>query len=539
MNTGNESTPPSPGQSSDAAASHPAPTPQRDVFSIDHLQKGFRKRTVRGGTWTIGAEGLKMGLSFLSLAVLARLLKPEDYGMVHQVTAITMMVANFRFLGLSAATIQREQVDHSQVSTLFWINTGVGALFALLIFGASPLIAWFYGDPRLMPIAMAFALPMLFGGLAVQHTALLRRQMRFRRTAMVETIANCTSVAVAIITGFIWRTYWSLVLLHVTRAFVIMLGMWIGSGWTPGLPSRKAEVRGMLGFGLSLTTFNLLVMKMRMLDRILIGKVSGQEPLGFFGNAQSILILPLSRLGMPLAQVALPTLSRLVDQPKRYRRYYSTGILLLSSVTLPAVALCAAAAESIVLTVLGSDWTDSIQPLRALTLMGLVISLDHATRWVYISTGRAGAQLRYALITAPFFIAGMVVGLVLGGPVGLALGMGGTGLLLRCGEVVVCFRNTPVTWKDLAMTLARPACAAAVGAGAVLLLGAWQPLQQLGQVAMLGAQVGAFGVVYPLAWLALPGGRSVLKDLLSLVDDIKRRKPRPRAEASEDEPPIA
>ena len=112
---------------------------------------------------------------------MARLLRPADYGLIGMVAFFTNFVAMFKDLGLSVATIQKSEISRAQVSTLFWLNVGFSVAITALTIVLSPLVAWFYGDPRLMAITAVTATGFVLGGLTVQHEALLRRQMRFFR----------------------------------------------------------------------------------------------------------------------------------------------------------------------------------------------------------------------------------------------------------------------------------------------------------------------------------------------------------------------
>src|SRR5690606_19203223 len=166
-------------------------------FDTEHLTKHLRRRTMRGGAITVSSQGVKFALRLGSTAVLARLLTPADFGLIAMVTVVTGFVEMFKDAGLSMATIQRERITHAQVSTLFWINVALSALIMLLIAALAPAIAWFYGEPRLLPITLALSGTMIFGGLAVQHQALLRRQMQFGRLATIEITSMAAGIAAA------------------------------------------------------------------------------------------------------------------------------------------------------------------------------------------------------------------------------------------------------------------------------------------------------------------------------------------------------
>jgi Polysaccharide biosynthesis protein len=147
-------------------------------FRTDHLLANLKGRTISSGFVTIAAQGAKFVLTLASIVVLARLLTPQDFGLVAMVTAVTNLLFVLRDAGLSTATVQREGITHAQVSNLFWVNVVLGALTSLVIAGLAPAIAWFYREPRLLGITMVLSMTFLLRGSIVQHMALLNRQMR-------------------------------------------------------------------------------------------------------------------------------------------------------------------------------------------------------------------------------------------------------------------------------------------------------------------------------------------------------------------------
>ncbi len=136
--------------------------------------------------------------------VLARLLTPVDFGLVAMVTAITAIAAGFADLGLTEATIQRKEISHNQVSTLFWINVAIGLSFTLVTAAMAPVFARFYREPRLLGITFAVSLMFLIGGLRGQHNALLRRQMRFSAIAIRDVISYAIAVILSITMARAW-----------------------------------------------------------------------------------------------------------------------------------------------------------------------------------------------------------------------------------------------------------------------------------------------------------------------------------------------
>src|SRR5437660_1083830 len=170
-----------------------------DALSIEHLQEDLRGRSVRGVTATLTSQGALFLIQSVSMIVLARLLTPADFGLVAMVTAVSDLATPFADVGLSQATIQRKEISHAQVSTLFWINVAIGLVFAFVMVGLGPVLARFYGEPRLKGITALMSLTFLIAGVRAQPEALLKRQMRFSSLAIrnVASLAFAVSVAIA------------------------------------------------------------------------------------------------------------------------------------------------------------------------------------------------------------------------------------------------------------------------------------------------------------------------------------------------------
>jgi len=140
---------------------------EKEFFDTEYLKADLKGRSVRGGAVTMAAQGARFFLQMGSTVVLARLLTPQDFGLIAMVTAVTAFVMMFKDMGLSMATVQRAEVNHAQISTLFWINVALSLGIMLVTAALAPAIAWFYGEPRLTWITLALAGAFIFGGAAL------------------------------------------------------------------------------------------------------------------------------------------------------------------------------------------------------------------------------------------------------------------------------------------------------------------------------------------------------------------------------------
>jgi O-antigen/teichoic acid export membrane protein len=413
------------------------------------LTPNLKRATVRGGAYTLLAQGTKFVLSLGATAVLARLLTPADYGLVAMVAALMAFAAIFKDLGLAMATVQQAEITHSQVSSLFWINQVIGLLLGILVAGCAPLAAWFYEDPRLRDVTLILAITFILGGLTIQHQALLRRQMRFRALAAIDVAALVVGTAVAVLLALGGAGYWALVWRQVTVAIVAAAGVWLLCGWRPGALHRRTGSKAMLAFGGHLTLSNGLNYFARNMDRILLGRRWGDQELGLYTKAFQLLLLPIQQVNAPVSSVAIPALSRIKDDPARYRRYYCSAMNLIGHLTTPLIVIMAVLSDEIVAIVLGRQWHGASGIFRVLAIAAIGRPMADANSWIYISLGRGRRMLYWGALSAPLFVLAFVIG-VRWGAVGVAMGYALCALTLRLPAFMWALHATPVRLRDLA-----------------------------------------------------------------------------------------
>lgn len=477
----------------------------------EHLDEDLRGRSIRGGAVTVGAQGLKLGVRLGSTVILARLLSPTDFGLIAMVTAVTGFLAMFKDLGLSMATIQRPEISHAQVSNLFWINLAVSTALTLLVIALAPVLAWFYGEPALVGITSAIAGAFLFGGLAVQHLAILKRQMRFTRLAVIEILSMIIAAVAAVVSALNGWGYWALVVLVVTEPVVTGLGSWIASDWRPRRPSRREGTRSLATFGGHITGFNVVNYFARNLDNILIGRVWGGNQLGLYSKAYELLLFPIRQINAPLASVAIPALSRLVTTPQRYRRAYVGTLEKMVMITMPGVVFMIFTADWLIEVVLGSQWSGASAIFAWLGVAALTQPIGNSTGWLFISQGRARDMFHWGILGGTIAMISIIAGLPWGA-VGVAMSYALIGVFVRT-PLLIWFvgRAGPIRPVDFwrAMRTSLWSAAGVAVALAVLRGSRFNPAPIVGLLA--GVALAAV-VATTISW-AHPDGRRAAKDL--------------------------
>lgn len=472
------------------------------------------KRSSRGAVITVASQALKFALNILSTTILARLLTPNDYGIVGMATTLTSFVALFKEMGLSSATVQRPSIRREEISTLLWINVGLSIVLAVITISLAPAIALFYDEPRLKFVTAWLALPFILQGFTVQNDALLRRQMRFAALAWIEVLSLLAAFVVAATLAYQGSGYWALVASSVTLGLVSVLGVWVACPWTPCAPTLSAEVKEMLRFGGNLTGFSTANYFARNSDNVLIGRFWGSQQLGLYNRAYQLLMLPINQLAAPLASVLVPLLSRLVDQPELYRKTYLRVVEKLALVTMPGMMFLVLTADWFIEVLMGPKWAAAAPLFAWLGLAGLLQPVANTTGWLFVSQGRTREMFRWGILGGGALVAFIVAGLPWGAS-GVATSYAIGSLLIFPILVWYVARSGPVDQRGLYRALALPCLASGVVAALVMALRGFVSAQTPVAGLLTTLLASCSGVLFLL--VALPRGRAAIVDTMALL----------------------
>ena len=476
-------------------------------------------RTARGAAVMLLARGFGTGISVAAMAVIARFVTPEEFGVVAMVVAILGIARVLEEFGLGDAAVQAERITEGQVTSLAIVNMVAGVMLAAGFMACGPLLVDFYDRPELLPICFALAPLFVFAGLGSQPRAMMRRGFHFRALAIAQTVSLACAAVTGMVAAIAGLGVWAIVLQHLAGAAALAVGCWIASGWRPCRPAPLSSIRPLLGYGMNLGASQFVNALTRNIDDILIGRWVGPAALGAYGRAFQLMSLPSTQLNHPLSSAVVPALSRLQRDPDGYRRLYRSSVEVIASLAFPLAVFTGVAAPAMVGTLLGPDWSESVPLLRALAPAGLIVSMNVATGWVYLSLGRTDRQLRWRLVGSATAIAGMAIGLQWGA-LGVAIGLSSARVVMRIPAMIYCFHGTPVRLLDVGEVVWRPVLASVAGGLAAW----WLDPATLADGFRLLVQFAIFLVAWLTGMLAIPGGVGRLREGVRLVRGLRRGK---------------
>jgi O-antigen/teichoic acid export membrane protein len=425
----------------------------------------LRRRTFSGLGWNGAAQISAQAIQFATSVALARLLGPQEFGLIGMVLVFTGFASIFSDMGLRAALIQRRDLTDRHVDTVFWINVGVGAVLTAVFVAAAPLIAGFYGESSLRALTPIVALTFVPAALSSAQSALIDKALDFRSRFWIETTSAVVSGIVAVSMAVEGAGVWSLAGQALTSSTTRMVMVWRASGWRPrGWFDRSAFLE-LFRFSRNLLGNGIVSYWGRNIDRLMLGRFVGSVGLGVYSFAFRSVTLPLEITTDVTNAVMFPAFSLIQEDRATLRRVYMRSTGMIALMTFPTMIGLTVLAEPAVLLVYGEQWRASISIMQVLALSGMAQSVYNTAAWLFLSRGRTDILLRLGLWASLVRTGGVAVGLSWG-VVGVAWAyVFGSLVLLLYPTWRTAGRMIDVRFIELLRNLAGPfVCAAAMGA---------------------------------------------------------------------------
>lgn len=472
----------------------------------------LKRKSFRGGLAFAIAQGCQILVQIASTIILARLLTPADFGLAAMVVPFAVAIAVVSDLGLGQAVVQRKDLTYQHLSNLFWVSMAFHVVLLVIFLPLTPLVGLFYGRPELTTVALVYCSLFLINGLGALHRAVQTRRLQFARLGMFRLWASLFGTSVGIFIAAEWHTYWALVAIPIAGSIMGLALAWLGSGWRPGRPDRRVDVRSMIGFGGNVATVRLLNFVSSNADTVMIGKVWGEVLLGYYDRAYRLMVTPTNLITAPLANMAPTVFARLIDKPQSYRRAVLGLMRLVLLAAIPAMTCAVVMAPDLIPLVYGDAWDQVIPIFQAFGVAALLRFLMVMLEWLFIAEDRTGEFRTWAIIRTILTVGSFTVGVFWGipgvataGVLGVAAAYAATLLVVMLPVLAVMVtRRSHIRLADIGLTIALflPGSVLAIGAMTVLSLRtAWPDW-----LTLLACLALSYGTIWAAAWL-FPAGR--------------------------------
>lgn len=370
---------------------------------------------LRGASWTTLAMGVQRSAQTGALILLARLLTPDDFGLVAIAALFLSFTNRAKSLGLQTALLQRRDQPISAANTVFWINAAITAAAVLAIVLVSPLASLWFADPRAAAVLSLMSLQLLPQAAASMPSTLAVRRLDFRRQALITMVEGLVTAVVSIALAALGWGVWALVIGSLSGATTAAVLWWVRPQWRLRLAFDREVARNLLHSGIEIWSSGNLAYLIDSANRLFIGRFLGVPTLGIYEVTTRLVHVPLQSLLGVSERVALPAFCREADDLERLGRWLLRLTTFLTVLSTLGAATLFFYADVLVPVLLGAQWSAVVETVRALAVLAMLMPMQSLST-IYIATGRTSLLLRFtavrAVVTVAALLAAAQVGLV-------------------------------------------------------------------------------------------------------------------------------
>ena len=375
------------------------------------MSDALASRIRSGLAWKAGSQLMLQASRVIVALVLARLLAPHDWGLAAMVLVVSAFVVVFTDSALVSALIQRRDLREEDCSTVFWLSAIVGIALMLGGFAVAGPLADFYGEEAIRPLFLALSVGFLVSAIRTTQTALLLREMQFRRLEVRQMTATGFGAVVGISVALADHGAWAIIAQYLAETSLMTALLWFATPWRPSAVFSVESLRRLGGFAGNLFAENLLYQAGRNLSNLLIGRFLGPAAVAAYMLGANVILVPFSRIAAPLQQVFFPAFSQLSDDRERMADIWIRATRLVGFLAIPALVGLAVTANEFVEVVLGPKWSAATPVIQILVVVGLIQSLQTLSAEVLLALGRANWLLRFTALWFAASVGAFALGL--------------------------------------------------------------------------------------------------------------------------------
>jgi len=369
----------------------------------------LRRKAISGVLWSAIERFSQQAVSFIIQLILARLLAPEEFGLIAMVAVFIAISGVLIDAGFSRALIQRKQVSDSDLSTVFYFNLAVSILMAGAMYIIAPSIAGFYSQNELTDILRFLSVGLVLSAFGTVHRSILERKLQFKKTLWVSFPSTIISGGVGLLLAFQGYGVWALVAQTLVAQCIRSVFLWFQTGWRPTLTFDLTALKEMFPYGSKLALAAFLDQGFQNIYILVIGRVFSPVEVGLFQRARSLQKFPVDNVHGILARVTFPLFSSIQDDTIRLKRVMRKAIQVFSLAIFPSMALLAVAAEPIVFILIGEKWLPCVSYLQWLCVVGALYPLHAMNVNLLMAMGRSDLFLRLEIIKKTLLVVNVAI----------------------------------------------------------------------------------------------------------------------------------
>lgn len=377
-------------------------------------EQSLKSKTIKGTIWSAVDNLTQYGVTFIVSIVLARLLNPDDYGLIGIITIFTTVCTAIINGGFSNALVRKKEPTENDYSTAFIVNLGLSILLYSIVFTCSPLIARFFGKEELVSLTRVSSLIMIAGAFGIVQQTRLTKRIDFKTQTKITLIASITSGTIGIVMAALGFGVWALVAQGLSAQILKTIFLWIFNHWTPSMRFNKNSFNELFGFGWKMAVAGVLDSLWTQLYQVVVGKFYSPATLGQYTRAKQFSQMFSSNLTIVIQRVTYPVLSDIQDEKERMVSAYRRIIKTTMFITFALMFTLGAVAEPLLYCLIGEKWHEAATYLPLICLVGAFYPLHAINLNMLQVQGRSDLFLGLEIIKKIIGLAPLFVGAFVG-----------------------------------------------------------------------------------------------------------------------------
>ncbi len=368
---------------------------QKAFYNVSLMRK-----VAKQGVWFVGLRLITQVFSWVTTIFVARLLIPEDFGLMAMASILTGYISVFSELGIGSAIVQKKNINQSELSSNFWFAIMVGIVFALIAYVLAYPTAWMFGHDEIVPITKLISILFIIGAIMIVPYSIMTRELHFKKIGIIQLVSTIVSnigIVYMAYSGYgVWTLIWGTIFLRATNTVLIF----VYAKWVPSLHFSFREVRSFVKFGVNVAGAQTIFYVMHTLISGLIGKLLGTQALGYYSLGMQLAGIPNDKILSLVDQVSMPVLSRHQTDPGTLRNLFLKISQYVSILVFPFFLTGIFFAEELIPVILGEKWVPMIFIFQLLCIYQLAYAVGHVNTFVHKAIGHPQHILSYQVSSA-------------------------------------------------------------------------------------------------------------------------------------------
>lgn len=374
----------------------------------------LRKKTISGIVWTFGQQISVQAINLIVQIVLARILLPEDFGVIAILSVFMAVGITLTDSGLSSSLIRTKDADQGDYSTVFFINLIGSVLIYLIIFLFAPLIASFFSLPILTPVVRVYCLGFIIRAFSQVQQTRLTKKMNFKLQMTIQIPSVLIAGLIGVYLAYNDFGVWSLVLMNLIQNVLVTIQLWLRTKWKPSLIINKGKLISHLNFGYKLTLSGLLNTVFNNIYNVIIGRYFSASELGFYNRADTLRMFPVQNLSSALNKVTYPMFASINNDDEKMKKVYKSVMVQVVFWLTPMLVILILVAEPLFRFVLTDKWLPAVPYFQILCISSVLYPLHAYNLNILNVKGRSDLFLKLEIIKKAIIIIGIAIAIPFG-----------------------------------------------------------------------------------------------------------------------------